>query len=317
MSEITIGLIGGSGLGDALGANGGTAHDIVTPFGHPADSIYETQIAGLRVLILRRHGPAHLYNPTFVPYRANIFALKKLGCTHILASGAVGSLRDEIRPRDLVICDQIIDKTTRRAGTFFEQAAVHVEFADPFCPILRKFLIEAASSAQNRGQETAATETNKIHDRGCYVCMEGPAFSTRSESLMHRLWGGDVIGMTAMPEAKLAREAEIPYALIGLATDYDCWRMKPAVAPDRGQETAATGSELLKEILGHLKAAADSGILLITKTLELIASKKQELESCPARRALELAIWSQKTQIPHDEVQRLAPLWMKYFAENP
>jgi 5'-methylthioadenosine phosphorylase len=147
--------------------------------------------------------------------------------------------------------------------------------------------------------------------------MEGPAFSTRSESLMHRLWGGDVIGMTAMPEAKLAREAEIPYALIGLATDYDCWRMKPVIAPDRGQETAATGSELLKEILGHLKAAADSGILLITKTLELIASKQQELESCPARRALELAIWSQKTQIPQDEVQRLAPLWMKYFAENP
>ena len=143
MSDLRVGLIGGTGLGEALGAESGIRHELQTPFGKPSDAIIETTWAGVSTLILSRHGPGHLLNPSQVPSRANIFALKKLGCTHILASGAVGSLREEFRPRDLVIPDQIIDRTTNRASTFFERAAVHVEFAEPFCPVLRRMILEA------------------------------------------------------------------------------------------------------------------------------------------------------------------------------
>src|SRR5208283_1441859 len=146
----------------------------------------------------------------------------------------------EFKPRDLVICDQIIDKTYKRAGTFYEHCAVHVEFAEPFCPVLRQILVEAG---------VPPGEGHKVHDRGCYVCMEGPAFSTRAESLMHRLWGGDLIGMTVCPEAKLAREAEIPYALVALVTDYDCWKNKPPAAT--AQHVVADAAELLKEIIAN------------------------------------------------------------------
>src|SRR5207248_3213638 len=207
MSDIKIGLIGGTGLGEALSASAeGNRHELDTPFGRPSDAIVETSWADLPVLVLSRHGPGHLINPSQIPFRANLFALKQLGCTHILASGAVGSLREEFKPRDLVVPDQVIDKTYKRANTFYERAAVHVEFAEPFCPVLRQILMEAAQGAQE----------HSVHDRGCYICMEGPAFSTRAESLMHRLWGGDLIGMSAMPEARLAKEAEISYALVGL-----------------------------------------------------------------------------------------------------
>src|SRR5437764_5092044 len=250
--EIRVGLIGGSGLADAMRGQTQTQearrHEVTTPFGNPSDAIIETNWAGLPVFFLSRHGPGHTLNPSAVPYRANIFALKQLGCTHILASGAVGSLREEFRPRDLVAPDQIIDKTHKRAGTFYERAAVHVEFAEPFCPVLRQILLEAGRSSD---------QDHAIHDRGCYVCMEGPAFSTRAESLMHRLWGGDLIGMTAMPEAKLAREAEMAYALIALVTDYDCWRQAGvAVMPgqvDAPAPPAADPAALLKEIIANLR----------------------------------------------------------------
>jgi len=243
MSAIRIGLIGGSGLGAALGTQtGGTAHDIETPFGPTSGPITETNWAGLTVFFLSRHGPGHTLNPTAVPFRANIFALKSLGVTHILASGAVGSLREEFKPRQLVIPDQVIDKTHKRSNTFFERAAVHAEFAEPFCPVLRRTILEAAKLmsptpevAPVGGPEaTTPPASPTVHDGGCYVCMEGPAFSTRAESLMHRLWGGDLVGMTAMPEAKLAREAEIAYALVALVTDYDCWRQKPAASDQPG-----------------------------------------------------------------------------------
>ncbi len=146
MSQIKIGLIGGSGLSDLIRSKtDGVRHDVDTPFGKPSDSIVETDWDGVPVFFLSRHGPGHLFGPTQVPFRANIFALKQLGCTHIIASGAVGSLRDEYRPRDLVIADQIIDKTSKRPATFFEKAAVHVEFAEPFCPLLRRVLIEEGS----------------------------------------------------------------------------------------------------------------------------------------------------------------------------
>ena len=314
MSELRIGLIGGTGLGEALGAEDGVRHDIETPFGKPSDAIVETQWAGTQTLILSRHGPGHLLNPSQVPYRANIFALKMLGCTHILASGAVGSLREEFRPRDLVIPDQVIDKTHKRASTFFERAAVHVELAEPFDPVLRQMVWETArhEGTEARRHEGEAEKSFTVHDRGCYVCMEGPAFSSRAESLMHRLWGGDLIGMTAMPEAKLAREAEIPYALVALVTDYDCWRAKPASA-EALEKDKVDPFVLLKEILGNVKAATANAVALMRRTVEVMASNRGKLEACPALHALQLAVWSDKSRIDREEVEKLRPLWGKYF----
>jgi len=295
MDGIKIGLIGGSGLADVLlaGATAMTRHEVTTPFGQPSDAIIETTWAGVPIFILARHGEAHTIAPSFVPYRANIFALKQLGCTHVLASGAVGSLREEIRPRDLVVIDQIIDKTTKRAATFYERAAVHVDFSEPMCPVLRKVLVDAAGDLA-------------IHDKGCYVVMEGPAFSTRAESLMHRLWGGDLVGMTAMPEAKLAREAELPYALVALVTDYDSWKARSGPAIDH--------ATVMSEILAHLKAASENGVRLMQRAIELIAGNPERIAECPARDALKLAIWTQKTKIPSQEIERLAPLWSRYFS---
>jgi len=305
MTDIKVGLIGGSGLGAALAeATEGRRHEIDTPFGRPSDTIVETSWAGLPVFFLSRHGPGHTLNPSAVPYRANIFALKQLGCTHILASGAVGSLREEFRPRDLVVPDQVIDKTYQRAGTFYERAAVHVEFAEPFCPVLRRILMESRPEGSDI----------KIHGRGCYVAMEGPAFSTRAESLMHRLWGGDLIGMTAMPEAKLAKEAEISYALVALVTDYDCWRQAPAQPAAAAQPAqVADPQALLAEIIANLQAATTNAIALLRRAVETIAANPSAVADCPARESLKLAIWSDKSRIPPEEVQRLGPLWMKYF----
>jgi 5'-methylthioadenosine phosphorylase len=306
MSQLKIGLIGGSGLGAAMAEQtSGTRHEIDTPFGRPSDAIVETAWDGLPVLFLSRHGPGHLLHPSQINFRANLFALKMLGCTHILASGAVGSLREEYKPRDLVIVDQVIDKTYRRIGTFFDNAAVHVEMAEPFCPVLRQILHETSN------HESIATAGHGVHPRGTYVCMEGPAFSTRAESLMHRLWGGDLIGMTAMPEAKLAKEAEIPYALIALVTDYDCWRPHADA-----QGHALDPFKLLNEIIGHLKDATENAIRLMKKTVAAIAADPSRLSACPATRALQLAIWSDKARIAPAERQRLAPIWMKYFEQS-
>jgi 5'-methylthioadenosine phosphorylase len=287
----------------------GQRHEVDTPFGRPSDAIVETSISGLPVLFLSRHGPGHVLNPSQVPYRANIFALKQLGCTHILASGAVGSLREELKPRQLVIPDQVIDKTTQRAGTFYERAAVHVEFAEPFCPVLRQILKDAGEELHN--------ETLQIHHGGAYVCMEGPAFSSRAESLMHRLWGGDLIGMTAMPEAKLAKEAEIAYALVALVTDYDSWKSKPAPKSGEPAPEATDPAILLKEIIGNLEIASQNAIGLIRRGLELIAQKPDRLRDCPAASALKLAIWSDKSRIDPQVVDRLRALWGKYFDSQP
>jgi 5'-methylthioadenosine phosphorylase len=339
--QIKIGLIGGSGLGAAMAEHtqGGVRHEVQTPFGKPSDVIIETSWHGLPVYFLNRHGPGHLLNPTQVPYRANIFALKQLGVTHILASGAVGSLREEYKPRHLVIPDQVIDKTHKRPATFFENAAVHVEFAEPFDPVLRRILVEAGSGSRGSGSaETAgapasssSTETGTrnrepdlaVHDGGCYVAMEGPAFSTRAESLMHRLWGGDLIGMTAMPEAKLAREAEIAYALVALVTDFDCWRQPPTAPQGQQQGQSQPAPEvdpfvLLKEIIANLNAATENAIALMRRAVELMAEpqRRQQLLKSPAHHALQLGIWSDKGRIPAEEVRRLGPLWLKYFEEK-
>ncbi len=288
-----IGLIGGSGLGDALGGEGGERVRPDTPFGPPSSDIVLGNWNGVDVAILQRHGPGHIHNPSAVPYRANIFALKMLGVTHIVASGATGSLREQIKPRDLVIADQVIDKTSRRPSTFYENAAVHVEFSEPFCPVMRKWLLDAA---------TKMDKQLTVHDGGTYVCMEGPAFSTRAESEMHRQWGGDLIGMTVMPEAKLAREAEIAYVLLALPTDYDCWRPHDPNVPIQ---------QLLEEIIGNLNHAASNSVALIKAALADVGALRDN--ASPAHNALTLAIWSDKAAIPPHEIRRLQPLWGAYL----
>ena len=295
-NTLKIGIIGGTGLGEALGVEKGQEHIVDTPFGLASSPITVAHWNDVEVHMLKRHGVGHLLNPSHVPYRANIYALKKLGVTHIVASGATGSLREHIAPGDLVIADQIIDKTTKRAGTFFEKAAVHAEFSEPFCPVMRKWLLDAVPRLHVEKPGV------KVHDKGAYVCMEGPAFSTKAESHMHRSWGGDLIGMTCMPEAKLAREAEIAYALVALPTDYDCWRPHPAHLPQ---------AELLKEIIGNLQTATGNSIALIKAALQNVSALTQT--PSPAHSALALGIWSDKSKIDTAEVEKLRILWGKYF----
>ncbi|GMU22124.1 MAG: hypothetical protein AMXMBFR13_22120 [Phycisphaerae bacterium] len=288
-----IAIIGGSGLGQAFaGEVGGEQVNIETPYGPTSGPILLTRWQGVDLAFLSRHGPGHLLNPSLVPYRANIYALKKLGITHVLASGATGSLREEIAPRHLVVCDQVIDKTTRREGTFFDRGIVaHVEFADPFCPALRALLVEAGSSVNTT-----------VHSHGTYVCMEGPPFSTKAESQMHRQWGGDLIGMTCLPEAKLAREAELCYALIALPTDYDCW--KP-------HEPGCDRQALLSEIIGHLQAATQQAIELLRVAVPRLAGQLDR--PCACRESLALAIWSDKGQVETATIERLRPIAGRYF----
>jgi 5'-methylthioadenosine phosphorylase len=290
--EVRIGIIGGSGLGELLRDEAGESIDVPTPFGPPSAPIVRVTWHGVEVLLLQRHGKGHLLNPSAVPYRANVFALKSLGVTHILASGATGSLRESITPGDLVVVDQVIDKTYRRANTFYDKAAVHVEFAEPFCPVMRDWLVDAGAGMQGV----------TIHPGGTYVCMEGPAFSTRAESEMHRAWGGDLIGMTAMPEAKLAREAEIAYAMIAMPTDYDCWRPHDPGTPQQA---------LLEEILGNLRKATQNNLSLMKAALRDVTPLRSR--PSPAHESLKLGVWSDRSMIDRAEVERLRPLWGRYF----
>ena len=293
MAKAKVGIIGGSGLGDALCGEGqGQRRPLSTPFGEPSDVIVETEWEGVGIALLNRHGAGHLINPSTVNYRANIYALKLLGCTHIIASGAVGSLREQIKPKDLVIPDQVIDKTHRRVATFFDGLlAAHVEFAVPFCPVLREHLVNCADAVD-------AT----VHDGGTYVCMEGPAFSTRAESDLHRAWGADLIGMTCMPEAKLAREAEIAYALVALPSDYDCWRPHPAELDKH---------ELLKEIIANLTEATRNAIALIRAAI----GRFEEIAGVPSQShsALDLGIWSNRELIPPAAKEHYGVLVEKYL----
>lgn len=293
MSEPRIAVIGGTGLGQAFAEQaGGREVHVDTPFGSTSGPVLVTRWAGVDIAFISRHGPGHVFNPTIVPYRANIFALKKLGITHVISSGATGSLREHIAPGHLVICDQVIDKTFRRASTFFDDGLVaHVEFANPFCGPMRRLLLEAGKQVET-----------VVHDEGTYVCMEGPQFSTIAESHMHRGWGGDLIGMTCMPEAKLAREAEMCFALIALPTDYDCWRP---------HEPGITRQALLKEIIGNLEVATRNAIELLRIALPALDAQLDEITCC--RSALELAIWSDKSKVPPEAVKKLEPIVGKYF----
>ncbi|MEK6799748.1 MAG: S-methyl-5'-thioadenosine phosphorylase [Planctomycetota bacterium] len=295
MRSAQVGIIGGTGLGDILLAQpGGEAVHVETPFGAPSAPPVVAEWEGVHVAFIARHGVGHRFSPSTVPYRANIWAMKKLGVSAILASGATGSLREDIEPGHLVICDQVIDRTFRRANTFFEDGlAVHVSFADPFCPQLRAMLTGSGDGV-----------STTVHHAGTYVCMEGPQFSTRAESQMHRQWGGDVIGMTCMPEAKLAREAEICYALVALPTDYDCWR---PVDPSAPQE------DLLSEIMRNLKRASDNAVTLIRRALRNLPGSSP---NCPCRDALRLAIWSDRRRMDATVRKRLEPLIGRHLADN-
>lgn len=312
-----IGIIGGSGLEDRLSAAGLLhGHEVVeveTPFGPPSGPIAVGTLTNsdVKVAILKRHGPGHTIPPHVVPYRANIFALKSLGVTHLIATGAVGSLREEVKPGGVMLVDQFIDRTTgagRRFDnrTFFNVAAVHVEFADPCCPVMRDWLSEAAPRAGERGVE--------VYRGGTYVCIDGPSFSTRAESRMHRTFGADVVGMTALPEARLAREAEIAYALIALPTDYDCWKQRtphPSPTQPKPGQPPNPPESLLMEIIGNLHKSADAAASLIEAALRDVSMLREH--PSPAHDALKLGIWTKKDLVPAAEVERLRPIWGRHF----
>ena len=290
MATELVGIIGGSGLGDALVEHFSSAKTVNmdTPFGSPSGPITVGTFGNREVAFLNRHGLDHTHNPSCVPYAANIFALKRMGVRTVLASGAVGSLREEIAPGHLVVVDQFIDKTVRRQGSFFDDyGAVHCEMADPVCSRLHQAIVE-----------TARTLYCGTHDSGTYVCMEGPQFSPRAESLMHRAWGGDLIGMTAMPEAKLAREAQMCYTLVALVSDYDCWR-----PPEGTQEKQA----LLAEIIANLGTATENCLELMRAVLagdvDLVDSE------CSCRSSLSLAVWTPQAGLDAEKTQKLAPLF--------
>jgi 5'-methylthioadenosine phosphorylase len=290
MQEAKIGLIGGTGLGDALLPHILDAKTVTmeTPFGKPSGPLITGRLGEREIVFLNRHGKGHKLNPSCVPYAANIFAMKKLGVHSLLASGAVGSLRENIEPGHLVIVDQFIDKTYRRQGSFFDEyGAVHCEFDQPCCPHLRRTILLTAECTK------AVT-----HETGTYVCMEGPLFSTRAESLLHRQWGADLIGMTAMPEAKLARQAQMCYALIALVSDFDCWKEHP-----KGRDK----HDLLQEILGNLNMATANAIELIAAVLR----SRQPLinEDCTCRKCLELAVWTDPKSVHFIQKKKLAVLF--------
>ncbi len=290
MAEELIGIIGGTGLGDALAELlvDVELRDIETPFGEPSTAICVGRLGNRQIAFLNRHGKGHKLSPSEVPYAANIFALKKLGVHTVIGSGAVGSLQEEIAPGNLVIVDQFIDKTFKRPNSFFTGfGAVHCEMSEPTCGRVRKLL-----------NDTAKGVDIKTHPEGTYICMEGPQFSTRAESLMHRHWGGDLIGMTAMPEAKLAREAQICYALIALASDYDCWR------PHKGGEDKQM---LLKEIIANLQTATNNCLELIKAVLG--SGHKLVYEDCDCRKSLDLAVWTDPAQIEAADKEKLEVLF--------
>lgn len=271
-----IGVIGGSGLYQIENLQHIIEVDINTPFGKPSDKIITGTLKGIPVAFLPRHGRGHKIMPTEVPFRANIFALKSLGVEYVLSISAVGSLNESIQPLDLVIPDQLIDRTRSRINTFFGNGlVVHISFAEPFCPILSTLLYETIKELGIR-----------VHKGGTYIAMEGPAFSTRAESLLYRSWGASVIGMTALPEAKLAKEAEMCYATIACVTDYDCWH-----------ETE--GPVNVEMIVTNLLKNAENAKKIITTLIGRIPPKRD----CSCATTLKNAIITAPEVIP-DQIKR-------------
>src|SRR5579862_5819389 len=282
----TIGVIGGSGLYEMAGLEQLERVSLTTPFGAPSDEYVCGILAGARLVFLPRHGRGHRLLPNEINYRANIFGMKQLGAEWIIAVGAEGSLREEIRPGHLVVPDQLIDRTTQRPSSFFGNGVVaHVAFADPFCPVLSRTLVAAA---QRIGEQ--------VHSGGTYVCMEGPQFSTRAESRLYRHWGADVIGMTNLQEAKLSREAEICFATLALATDYDCWH-----------ETEA--DVVIGEILRILNENVATAQRVIATAVPDIRTPRQ----CPCATALAQAIITDRARIPASARRDLDLILGKYL----
>ena len=282
----TIAIIGGSGLYEMEGLTDVESVDIAPPFGRPSDAITLGTLEGARVAFLPRHGQGHRFNPSHIPVQANIYALKTLGVERIISVSAVGSLKEEFEPQHLVVPNQLIDRTRNRSNTFFENdMVVHIAFADPFCAHTNHMVVHAA---QDLGVN--------VHPGGTMVVMEGPAFSTRAESFMYRSWGADLIGMTALPEAKLAREAEICYATMAWVTDYDCWR--------QGGETVT-----VEMIIGNLlKNVAESKDLLRNLIPRLNGPRE-----CPCATALKDAIITPQDRVPAELKRKLAPITGRYM----
>jgi len=285
VAEALVGIIGGSGFYRMEGLTDVRELRLDTPFGAPSSEIVAGRLDGVPVAFLPRHGPGHRILPGELPSRANVYALKTLGVEIIVGVSAVGSLREDIEPLHLVVPDQLIDRTRGRPATFFGQGLVaHIGFADPFCPALRPALVASARDA-------GAT----AHNGGTYVAIEGPAFSTRAESNLYRTWGADVIGMTALPEAKLAREAEVCYAILACATDYDCWH----------EDEADVSADL---IVANLR----KNVAVSQETLRLFLRRLPADRRCDCRDALAGALVTPFDQVPPETLARLEPLIAKY-----
>jgi 5'-methylthioadenosine phosphorylase len=283
----TVGVIGGSGLYEIEGLSRVEEIAMDTPFGAPSDVFVSGWLGDVRLLFLPRHGRGHRYLPTEVPYRANLWALKALGADWCISISAVGSLKEEIVPGHVVIVDQFIDRTSKRASSFFGDGIVgHVAFGTPISPVLADVLFGAAKDA-------GAT----AHRGGTYVCMEGPAFSTRAESNLYRSWGASVIGMTNLPEAKLAREAEIAYATVALATDYDCWH--------EGHDDVSVDM-----VVATLKKNVDLAKRIVALAAPRVPVEKDKLVDGAAR----YAVMTARDRIPEDRLRALSPIIGRYLA---
>jgi len=285
VKKAEIGVIGGSGIYEIEGLEDVEDVECSTPFGPPSDAIRIGTLEGRRVAFLPRHGRGHRLSPSEVPYKANIYALKTLGVERIISLNAVGSLREEIKPLDFVIPDQIIDRTKGRESTFFGEGIVaHINFADPFCPELSEILYRAALE-----------EGVRAHRGGVYVVIEGPAFSTRAESKLHKLMGGTVVGMTVIPEAKLAREAEICYAALASVTDMDVWM-------------EGSGLSAL-EIARNLLLNAERAKRIIRRACALIPKERK----CSCGEALKGVIITRRDLIPQHRREQLGEIIGKYL----
>jgi 5'-methylthioadenosine phosphorylase len=286
MGKSIIGVIGGSGLYQMPGLEQIREIQIKTPFGPPSGKFVKGRLGKTELIFLPRHGQGHRWLPTEINFRANIFGMKKFGVDRIISISAVGSLRQEIAPGDIVVPDQFIDRTTQRPSTFFGNGIVaHVSLADPFCQDLSAKLASAA-----------AAEGGKVHARGTYLCMEGPQFSTRAESHLYRSWGADVIGMTNLQEAKLAREAEICFGTLALATDYDCWNR-------------AAGDVEIENVLAVLRRNAE----LAQRTIRRVATLLTDSRSCFCAMSLRDAIITERSRIPRKIRAELRPIIGKYL----
>jgi 5'-methylthioadenosine phosphorylase len=286
MPEAKVGIIGGSGLYKMEGMMGVEKVKVSTPFGEPSDTIILGNLEGVKVAFLPRHGEGHRIGPNELPAKANIYALKSLGVERIISVSAVGSLKEEIEPLDVVIPDQLIDATRGRASTFFTDGIVgHVSFAEPFCPVLRRLSFEASTKVGA-----------KVHKGGTYLVVEGPQFSTKAESQLYCSWGVDVVGMTGLPEAKLAREAEICYATLAIVTDYDCWHPS--------YESVTT-----EMILTNLRKGIDT----VRKILKLLLPSVPQKRDCACASALKYAIATEAKYIPKEKRKELGLLIGKYL----